>query len=113
MLLSINNFNNIQNEFQADSNSKKYNQSVESFKELGSNTSMITNLDVMQKKLNQLMEKGKISKDEFKYDHLRSLIDGAMRIHVKADKSLNSISEFYETYNNFNDVINQLEGDDK
>ncbi len=113
MLLGINNHGNIQRTIQANVNYQNYTRHIDSFMELGSNDNLITNLHDMRDKMTRLLEEGQLKDGEFNHIHLQSIIDGAMNIHVKPKKSLADISEFYTSYNNFNDVYNKISGDDK
>jgi|SRR5690625_224082 len=112
MLLSINNYEDISQSIQADSNLKDYHKQSGILMELGSNENMVTNLHDMRDKLNKLVEEGRVKDGEFNYKHLESIMDGAMKIQINPNKSLQDISMFYTSYNNFADVYKKHKGDE-
>lgn len=96
---------------EAERNYYKYTRSFSTLMELGENKSMLSNIEQMKNKLNKLLEEGKYSTEDSEFSHLNSIIDSAIQIQIKSNKSLNDISEFYTAYNNFNDVYNFYSGD--
>lgn len=90
----------------ASDNFAKYCDIKKELSYLESNDAMLTNIEDMKNRLHNKLENGKIKKDDFTYKQLASTIEQAISIKMNNHRmSVDGICQFYEAYNNFNDMI--------
>lgn len=114
-LLGINNFDKYKNPLilqrEATKNYNDFNQSIDILKNLGSNENMITNIQHMKNKINDMVSSGRVTNDGFEHKMLETTLNQAVEIQLKTKKSMDDIADFYHTYNNFQDISKRLGGD--
>lgn len=116
MFLGINNMSKIKSnpkiiERAAKLNSDKVYKAMEIISEMSSNKEMISNINDMQIKIDQLIEEGRIAKDNHQHQHLSGILEQAIKIQIEPQKSHEKTIDFYLSYGNFIDVYNVMRGE--
>lgn len=94
----------------AQQNYREFTRINDLFIKNSSNDKMLTNIQYMRVKLDDMIASGRIINDEFEHNLLESALQQAVNLQLKSKRSMDDIVNFYYAYNNFEDISNKLGG---
>jgi hypothetical protein len=92
--------------------SQTFFENLDKLKEFGNDNFTISNINDMDKQLNNLLANGSVNETDIHYELMKDLLDDQKKYMVNQDKSLTDIRKHYSAVKSFNTIAAQYDSEE-